>query len=367
MRRVSLLLVLSACSTAIDEPELTSEPSQVDTDSSSDTSSDKSSETSSDRQTESSSDVENEPVTFVLDREPEEQLVLALAPLVDDALQPAWQTFPFEGVSTTVLLPPAPEAHLGPIGEGANAFEGAIYVPYVFVDLNDDGVHDPDEPVRGVGPSAMGWFRDVPLRVSFLGFVDGWNGLRLEGEIPSALPLSQVPLELNLTPNLSLTVEGEVGEGLSVEDFGLAVVPTSVFAEVEVEALLVDQDLESPFTLTLTDAPPPDHDAPDIDLPGLSIQVPMAYLRGEGEGWPGSDPEAQRPICFHGEPVVMVWTPIPTDASLALGLAAQDLAPGWGITTIASFDVDSDGPPLTEEQALELSIDLECEFPPDEE
>lgn len=355
MRSLLATSLLIACSTTIDEVESSSEPSSETESASSETESTPSEETES----------ASEELVFRIDRDSEEPLRLALGLVTDEGVASAWETFPIEGGVALVEIPAPPEEHIQTIGDGGFAMDGAVYAPYLFVDADGDGEHGPGEVVRGVGPAVVGWFRDVPAEAAFFGFREGWNALSVEGQFPVVLPLDDIPLELNLLPTLSITAGGAPPEDYDLTDRAVAVIPTPVFAGSPVEELLVDQPLTDPFTLLLHGPPPEDHLDPDSELPGMAFEVPSVYLRGEVDGWPGEAPEEQQPLCFGGDPVLFTWLPEPTDPNLGFGYLQMGLQPGWVLSTPELFEEDSEAEPLTEEQAMNLEIDPDCEFPSD--
>ena len=248
-------------------------------------------------------------VTSGLSAEPGGSYGIGLQRVNPDGPGEVWFTAQAQGQSTTVDLPVPPDDHLQPLESGVQDVLAALYVSFAFEDLDGNGAHDAYEPVRGVGPLHMQFLVNTPEEIAFFGFRDGWNAVNLGGQIPVAIPLSNVELQLNLLPRTSLSLAGTADASIDEGVHGLALVPSTILEGGSLDTLLYDSALANPFVIDLTGAPPLDHIDSSSELPGLSLQSPLVYQRDAVTAFPGDDPQAVLQLCFEDEPVFAVWFP----------------------------------------------------------
>ena len=250
---------------------------------------------------------------------------------------------------TASLTVPVPSA-LALLDPEYPLLEGAFFLPYLESAAGE---------VTGVG---MVWplylSGEIPAELQVLGLQEGWNALRSSGKYPEVLPLDEIPLEERLTVVEHLTLGGTYAAASPpLASLSLAMVPGFVFEGTLPEALLVDEALTSPWSVTVSGAPPAEHITTDEVGIAAALEVLLAYTDADGVPGLSEGDAAHYAACLADTPVVAMYLPMPTDPLLALSMAVEGIGPGWqayGITPEDAFI------PLSAEEQGMLVVQASC-------
>jgi len=239
--------------------------------------------------------------------------------------------------------------------------EVALFLPYVFEDLDGDEAKDEDEPVVGAGDTIVAWVESVNGTLVLLGIQPGWNALDVSTETPSTYPRDNIPISVNLLPVTTLSATADVDDSLSVDGRRLAIVSgVSIDAGGALDTLS-DQALTDPITFTVDGAPPASHVVEDADIEGLATELPVAYIDADESGGPSEADTGQVPVCHDARAVVLIWLPQPTLPEQVFSYVDAGLRPGW--LAFHADDIEDGGAPLVQAELDALTIDETCVLP----
>lgn len=210
----------------------------------------------------------------------------------------------------------------------------------IFADDDGDGAHGAGEAYLGLARGPL-WFlgTDIPAEDAELGFVPGWNLAVPTEDGTSHTPgdLTAVVIETAYTVHDSVTISGAVVD--ADPDARLAVVPYVAFDGGSVTSLVYDEAVTTPFTLTVSGAPPSDHATEP--QPGLVVaaEQPVPYLDSDRSGgWTDGDAKAGV-LCIGAYEIALYWYEPATTLDTFWALASSGGTPGWTVLSIAENDL----------------------------
>lgn len=179
-----------------------------------------------------------------------------------------------------IELRPDPTPYVQPLPDIVG-LEGAFFVGGLH---EDDGnlTWDPEERWFAAG-SWMALYLDgeLPELMALAGWQLGWNSILIDG---AAIPALGDPLALPLINGYvdALALAGTADAALP-EGTRFALVPAPVFAGDAVDALLVDEPLGTPWSVSVAGAPDPSHFL-DIDGDGFTEAVESFVVYDDADG-----------------------------------------------------------------------------------
>lgn len=164
-----------------------------------------------------------------------------------------------------------------------------------------------------------------------LGFSEGWNAFHLGAadEVPVPVAAQDLPLDLNLVSQPSLTLSGTYSGTVS-SGYRLAVYPFTGTG-----AMLYDGDLAASWSLTLSHRP---SDSAMYETNGVMVGggTPLAYKDGDESGsMSRGDTSVALALLDSGETPSVIWVDPIDDPGLAyLAVLGYGLHVGWGAYVI---------------------------------
>jgi len=203
-------------------------------------------------------------------------------------------------------------------------FSGALFLVYLYEDLDGDGVHGTGEPMVATTASSPTFLDDgvsglwVLLELDLIGDEDPGQGLLFSGiDLTAFSP----------TPTLdfggTLDVGADTPERLAIASLaGLAGTPMT-------GRLHDDVYTGGPFAFNL-DAPPDPSRITESELTTeVAYEVPIAYIDTDGSGAYDVDDEVVGWGCTDDRPFGLIYFPQPVTLQAALVGYAVGYQPGW--------------------------------------
>ncbi|MBX2796778.1 MAG: hypothetical protein KTR31_03885 [Myxococcales bacterium] len=239
---------------------------------------------------------------------------------------------PLTGPTHTFTLEERPNSELFTLEVDGEQIRIGFYSTAIHED-DGDGVPEPGEVYASVGPSLIfvpAEFDGSPILADF-GWTIGWNLLGFG-------TLSAVPMTIH-EPSDAVTISGSYE---ATDAPRLAVAPTTWLDDGTFGTLLYDEPLPKSWTITLSGAPPAEHQlSGDPELPdGTALQLPFTYTDADESGSfsKGDVRLDELSLCSRDDPrgVRLAWFPRSDD--LFHNLLVTDGQSGWHLV-----EVDEDG------------------------
>ena len=253
---------------------------------------------------------------------------------------------------------PAPDASLlvevNP--EDAPGMFLATFFPALYTDVDASGAHDEGESYVGVGMEWLVYATGDISPLAMFGVVEGWNSMTIGSDgIPVVGDITAVPVSANLFPVQELTIGGTYAGDR--DGMRIVVSPGIAFAGGEYPALLIDQPLDSEWTLTLSGEPPEEHMyEPALIGSAAAVEVPYTYSDTDGDGaYDATVDVVGNAACAGTTPAAMLWTPSPTELARATTIFFASGTVGW-----SAIVLDADATPIDAGTANSLEITPDC-------
>jgi hypothetical protein len=224
-----------------------------------------------------------------------------------------------------VYLPLPPAEEMIPI-EPDSSWLLAFYVPSIHQDTNGDGTVNVLETIHGVGEYLL-FFSN--LSIPDYGVEYGWNSFNV-GEDLFLAPFN-IPLEENLHPNDSITINGRVSsEQSGIVDGRLAAIPVTLLMGLPVAELMFDENLDEDWTVSVESAPPVDHFQDSVDLNSSYAVEYLAVYDDDNSNYSYDlSDEILTGVCRDGRSMSLVYLGAPRDLAGNVSYAFQGMTPGW--------------------------------------
>ena len=228
-------------------------------------------------------------------------------------------------VTLSVAAPP-PEAWFS-LSTAAPEEVGAIYVPTLFNDLDEDGSPEPGEVYTGLSLVLVVYLAgegEVPEALAEIGITRGWSAVLFLGDITVNPSLNGIPIsvtERRDTLVLSGAYDGKIAQRIAVRRFDDPLGLTT-------EKVLFDGPLESAFTVTIDGEPPEDHLFVNEAVPmGTAIEMIGTYVDEDDSGSLTPEDTVGELLCepVSGRPLLVMWIPQSDDLAFTYLTRGQ-----WG-------------------------------------
>jgi hypothetical protein len=238
--------------------------------------------------------------------------------------------------SATVTVDlPAPEAsaltEVDPTGNPGVKL--AWLVPALHTDTDGDGLPSAEEGYAGAGLVWLMYAEGSPAGLPGLGgAVPGWNAVTVNVDARSPAEvgsLTAVPLRAGLELRSDITLSGsfavDVAEGTRVA----MVSRVALEGGAVTNRTVVDVAASSPFSLTVTGAPPEDHFA--VLGSGLSgaMEVGLVYVDQDESGGINRADQMLYGLCLEATPVGVIYFSNLPDLDFAVKQTALGNGAGW--------------------------------------
>jgi hypothetical protein len=238
-----------------------------------------------------------------------------------------------------------------PNGDGTN---GAYWFVYLYADANDNGAWDSGEGFQAVAPRMLAYVD------TFQGFPDVFYGLAFTetGDLEFFDAAEGFDL-VTVAGADSITLDGTVattGNPNSAPDR----IATFSFDEFDGTTVVpgrpLDEALATPFSVTINGAPAAERQVEDEGFI-YAIETPYAYTDSDTSGGYTAGDELVAGLCAGTDPVYLFWTPPATDIEGASIAALYDFSSG--LVAYASRATGEEA--LTDTTGLVVSSTL-CSF-----
>ncbi len=341
---------------------------EADADTDTDTDTDTDSDTDADTDSDTDADADADTVTFALDGDWEDTwLTLSLVGRDGDGilLGDTVSTDPAIDAEMVISLPAIEESDLDVDEESGTGI--ATYVAALHDDLDGEGLPEPGEAVAAVSEVWLVFVNEPDEGWLDRGYSEGWNAVGAIIGGPEAeevfYELDAVPLPTNMRPVEEVTLSGTYdADSPDIASLRIALIPQVMAEGQEVEALLLDEELSTPFEIALSGAPPDDHMA-ESGGPSAALESPLVYDDGDASGSFTDGDGAVFGICSDDRPVLLRYSPEVTEIQVALFTMLSEAGVGWWA---GAEDTGAEGGGLValdDSEMSTLSIDENCDPP----
>jgi hypothetical protein len=233
----------------------------------------------------------------------------------------------------------------------------AIYVPTLHIDL--DGNNNVDKNTGEAYVAVSKYYvvyisGPVPSQYASSGYQDGWNGLDYSTHPPSVVSLTNVPIDVTLSPVTSYNIGG----ASTVTGMNMTLLPHIAAGGKNVLTYYGDGALPANWSIQVSSYPAMDHleTLPSFGGVDGSIEIPIAYT-DDGTGSYNYGDTINNGACSSGKQVYLVYLLLDDLVSTINYMGSGiTMPPGWSLVT----DPFSAPQPVPAGNAINLSFDSSC-------